>query len=155
MVASQLGETYYQSVVNSAASYNYKVPVVGEFYKIAVEHCREYVETTYTDLNNNYKWDEGEPVTHYDDWRLPTKAEINKIIELQNSSRAMDKLLVGQYYFCAAGGGENADINKKENWVSNEVSGYTSGQTGYYIRCVRDVKPEGQNGFLEGQKNKN
>lgn len=142
MVASQLGETYHQSVINSAAGYGYKVPVVGEFYKIAVQQCREYVETTYTDLNNDNQWNEGEPVIHYDDWRLPTKEEINKIIELQNSSRAMDKLLTGQYYFCVAGGDVDADVNVKENWVSNEVPGFDEENSkGYYIRCVRDVKP--------------
>ena len=139
MVASQLGETSYQSIVTSAAGYGYKVPVVGEFYKLAEEHCREYVETTFEDLDGDQVWDEGETVTHYNDWRLPTKAEINLIISAQEKSRAMDRLLVGQYYFCAAGGGENGDINVKDYWVSNQVPGYTSTMTGYYIRCVRDV----------------
>ena len=136
-VASQLGETRYQSIITLAAQYNYKVPVVGEFYKLAVEHCREYVETTFIDKDGDNTWDEGETVIHYDDWRLPTKAEINAIIRFQENSRAMDRLLIGQFYFCAAGGGEDADINVEENWVSNAVNGYTS--TGYYIRCVRDV----------------
>lgn len=144
MVASQLGETFYQSIITAAASYGYKVPVVGKIYQMAEEHCREYVETTFIDEpdadgNFNHKWDEGEEVIHYDDWRLPTKAEIDRIIEFQESSRAMDKLLVGQYYFCITGNGENADINVKENWVSNEVPNYTSSNTGYYIRCVRDA----------------
>lgn len=142
MVASQLGETFYQSIINTAASYNYKVPVVGKFYLMAEEHCREYVETTFIDKPGadgklNGKWDEGEEVIHYKDWRLPTKAEIDRIIEFQESSRAMDKLLVGQYYFCITGNGEDADINNQENWVSNEVPNSTS--TGYYIRCVRDA----------------
>jgi hypothetical protein len=61
------------------------------------------------------------------------------MIELQESSRAMDRLLVGQYYFCITGNGDDADINDKDNWVSNEVPNYDSGKTGYYIRCVRDV----------------
>ena len=141
-VASQLGETFYQSIITLAANYNYKVPVVGKFYQFAVEHCREYVETSYKDENGNHKWDEGEEVTHYKDWRLPTKAEIDLIIKLQDESRAMDKLLTGQYYFCAAGGGDDADINVKENWVSNEYLGYDKANkmTGYYIRCVRDIK---------------
>ena len=137
MIASQLGSTYHQSIIASAASYKYKVPVVGEFFKIAEEHCREYVETTFIDKNDNGVWDEGEKVIHYDDWRLPTKAEIDRIIEFQESSRAMDKLLTNQYYFCITGNGEKADINKKENWISNEVPNASS--TGYYIRCVRDA----------------
>lgn len=138
-VASQLGETFYQSIITLAKKNNYKVPVVGEFYKLAVEHCREYVETTYIDKDGDHEWDTDETVIHYDDWRLPTKAEINAIINYQNESRAMDRLLVGQYYFCAAGADDDADVNVQENWVSKEVAGYSS--TGYYIRCVRDVKP--------------
>ena len=146
-VASQLGETFYQSIITLAKNYNYKVPVVGEFYKLAVEHCREYVETTFIDKDGDHEWDSDETVIHYDDWRLPTKAEINAIINYQNESRAMDRLLIGQYYFCVAGDGD-ADVNVKENWVSKEVAGFDSASTGYYIRCVRDVKPEGQNGFI-------
>ena len=143
-VASQLGETHYQSILTNAASYSYPIPVVGGFYEFAKEHCREYVETTFIDENENNVWDENvnghpEVVIHYDDWRLPTKAEIDQMIELQQSSRAMDRLLVGQYYFCITGNGDDADINDKDNWVSNEVPNYDSGKTGYYIRCVRDV----------------
>ena len=144
MVASQLGETYYQSIITAAAGYGYKVPPVGKIYLMAEEHCREYVETTFIDKPGadgkfNGKWDEGEEVIHYKDWRLPTKAEIDRIIDFQQSSRAMDKLLVGQYYFCITGNGEDADINVKENWVSNPVPDYIVGNEGYYIRCVRDV----------------
>lgn len=152
MIASQLGETRYQSILNTVAngkatspsSYPYEVPVVGKFYKLAQQHCREYVETTFIDMPDangvyNGVWDEGEEVIHYDDWRLPTKAEIDRIIEFQESSRAMDKLLVGQYYFCITGNGEDADINEKDNWVSVQVPNYTSSMTGYYIRCVRDA----------------
>ena len=144
VVASQLGETRYQSIIDDAKKNKYTVPDVGNFYKLAEEHCREYVETSYKDLNGNGKWDqvdgEDEPVTHYDNWRLPTKAEIDKIIELQETSRAMDKLLVGQYYFCITGNGDDADTSNPENWVSSMIQDYTSGKTGYYIRCVRDVK---------------
>ena len=146
-VASQLGETRYQSVLNTAAQYpnQYKVPEVGKFYKLAEEHCREYVETVYINEEGQIDWwkdgqnTDKNKVIHYDDWRLPTKAEINKMIELQESSRAMDRLLVGQYYFCITGKGDDADINVKENWISEEVPNYDSGKTGYYIRCVRDV----------------
>ena len=151
-VASQLGETRYQSVVNEAAKYpaQYKVPEPGKFYQLAVEHCREYVETTYEDVDGSGTWSKlpdgtDEPVTHYDNWRLPTKAEIDLIIKLQDQSRAMDKLLVGEYYFCAVGLGDDADINNKDNWVSRQVPNFTPSKTGYYIRCVRDVKPGDKN----------
>ncbi len=144
-VASQLGETRYQSVLNEAAKYptQYKVPEIGKFFKLAEEHCREYVETVYVGEEKEW-WKDGQntdkrKVVHYDDWRLPTKAEINKMIELQESSRAMDKLLVGQYYFCITGAGDDADINTPSNWVSDEITNFTPSMTGYYIRCVRDV----------------
>lgn len=139
MIASQLGETDYQSIISAAAKYKYKVPVVGEFYKLAEEHCREYVETTFIDKDGDNVWDEDEEVIHYDDWRLPTKVEIDMIIETQARSRAMDRLLVGQYYFCVVGADANADVENKDHWVSTEVPNYDSGKTGYYIRCVRDV----------------
>ena len=140
MVASQLGETYYQSIITSAAQYKYKVPVVGEFYKIAEEQCREYAETSYIDSNNNNQWDANEEVIHYDDWRLPTKAEINAIIKFQENSRSMDRLLTGEYYFCAAGADvEGADVENKDYFVSNKVMSHDATSTGYYIRCVRDV----------------
>lgn len=146
-VASLLGDTRYQSVLNTAAQYptQYKVPEVGKFYLLAEEHCREYVETVYVQDENdadNEEWyinADKNKVVHYDDWRLPTKAEIDMMIELQESSRAMDRLLVGQYYFCITGNGDDADINDATNWVSSEVPNYDSGKTGYYIRCVRDV----------------
>ena len=143
-VASQLGETFFQSVVDEIKRNNYKyvIPDVGIFYKMAEEHCREYVEAAYIHDGSDEEWyknpDESK-VVHYDDWRLPTKAEIDKIIELQESSRAMDKLLTGKYYFCITGEGNDADISNEKNWISNPVPNYTVGNEGYYIRCVRDV----------------
>ena len=139
MIASQLGETDYQTIITAAAGYGYKVPVVGKFYKLAEEHCREYVETTFVDKDGDNVWDEDETVIHYDDWRLPTKVEIDMIIETQARSRAMDRLLVGQHYFCVVGAGADADVENKEYWVSKEVPNYDSAKKGYYIRCVRDV----------------
>ena len=140
MVASQLGVTSYQTIFDAAKGTVHTVPNDGTFYKYAVQHCREYVETTYEDKNNNYKWDEGETITYYKDWRLPTKEEINKIIALQEISPAIDKLLTGQYYFCVTGVGDDADPEVRANWVSKEVNEYSS--TGCHVRCVRDVQPD-------------
>lgn len=140
MVASELGETHYQSIINNAAGYKYKVPNIAEFYKLAEAHCREYVETKYEDKNNNYQWDEGEPVTHYHDWRLPTRAEVDMIVNYQMNSRTMDRVLNNQYYFCISGNADSQDLTNIHNWVSAEVPGYRTGYTGYYIRCVRDVE---------------
>jgi len=57
----------------------------------AAEHCKNYVEVT------RY----GNVV--YDDWRLPTAAEIEIIYNYQNDSDAMDEVLAGNRYWSASG----------------------------------------------------
>jgi hypothetical protein len=144
MLASQLGETNYQQFLNNANYYNYIIPDIKEIYRVAERHCREYVETTFIDKPDangvyNHLWDEGEEIIEYHDWRLPTKAEIEVIINFQNSSRAMDKVLDAQYYFCITGTAESDDLTNIHNWVSREIPNYDSSTSqGYYIRCVRD-----------------
>lgn len=145
MLASQLGETNYQQFLETATSKNYIIPNIKEIYRVAKRHCREYVETTFVDKPDangvyNHMWDEGEEIIEYRDWRLPTKTEIEAIINFQNSSRAMDKVLDAQYYFCITGTADSDDLTNIHNWVSREIPGYDSGTSkGYYIRCVRDV----------------
>lgn len=130
MVASQLGGTNVP-----ANRDHYVVPQAVGMYTFAKRQCREYVETTYEDLNGNMKYDDGEPVTHYHDWRLPTKAEIELIIKLQRNTRAIDQVLNGKTYFCAS---LNPDSYENEDDIlSGEVENWTS--DGYYMRCVRDV----------------
>ena len=77
----------------------------------AADHCRQYVEVA----------DDG---TEYHDWRLPTAAEIDIIIKLQNNSQAMDEVLSGVSYWSASG------------IKATGVSGASG--TGR-IRCVRDA----------------
>lgn len=148
MLASQLGETNYNYIIANCKKYGYVLPKLSDFYELAKRHCREYVESTYDDLNGNGNHDEGEPVTQYHDWRLPTKAEIEMLIDFQSNSRAMDVVLMGEHFVCITGQPGQGD--DEEYWVSSEVPtykatpeedidgrGYT--YTGYYIRCVRDV----------------
>ena len=150
MLASQLGETDYNYIIKNCQKYGYNLPKLSDFYTVAKNHCREYVESTWEDTNGNGQPDEGEPVTQYHDWRLPTKAEIEMIIDYQSNSRAMDVVLMGEHFVCITGQPGQGDDEKY--WVSSEVPtykvsaeddidgiGYTN--TGYYIRCVRDVKP--------------
>ena len=150
MLASQLGETNYNYIITNCEKYGYVLPKLSDFYELAKRHCREYVESTYEDLNGNGQPDENEPVTQYHDWRLPTQAEIEMIIDFQSNSRAMDVVLMGEHFVCITGKPGQGD--NEEYWVSSEVPtykataaedidgrGYT--YTGYYIRCVRDVKP--------------
>lgn len=144
-LASQLGETNYQQFLETATSKNYIIPDIKEIYRIAARHCREYVETTFIDKPDadgeyNHMWDEGEEIIEYRDWRLPTKAEIEMLIEFQSNSRAMDRVLDAQYYYCITGTADSDDLSNIHNWVSREIPGYdASTSKGYYIRCVRDA----------------
>lgn len=97
MIASQLGAVF---TVDSR--------------EMAASHCKEYVEV---DKDGNV----------YDDWRLPTKAEIEIIIDFQyRANAAMDEVLAGGRYYSAS------------VVVSNpNGSSASSGQTA--IRCIRDV----------------
>lgn len=121
MLASQLGVT---SGVRLSLSDGV---VVDSQYQRAVEQCKNYVETTYDDTNNNGVWDEGETIHHYDDWRLPTSAEIAIIANLQYGSVAVDEVLAGKYYYCAS----------PTRYASGNPD-YNDGDKGF-IRCIRDA----------------
>lgn len=96
MIASQLGAVFTVDDEHMAAS-----------------HCREYVEV---DREGNV----------YDDWRLPTAAELKLIIDFQyKPDAAMDEVLAGKSYYSASGPVRN-------DQGSNSISGTA-------IRCVRDV----------------
>lgn len=130
MVASQLGTTEMPKN-DHPGIYEDASPQI--IYDMAKIHCKQYVETKFEDNNGNGipEPELGEKVTYYRNWRLPTKAEIDFIIKYQNSSRAMDVLLTGQRYACVTG--------DKDILFSDELEGYKN--SGYFMRCVRDVKP--------------
>ena len=140
MVASQLGESTLPK-----NEHNYVVPGVEGIYYYAKRQCQEYVEARYVDLNGNGQYDPGqpgeggEPVYHYDDWRLPTKAEIDYIIQHQESSRAMDKVMYAQFYYVAS---TIPGVYTVETLLSNEVPNYDTSYKGHYMRCVRDAFKE-------------
>lgn len=94
MIASQLGAVFSISDEEMAAS-----------------HCREYVEVA-------------QDGTVYDDWRLPTRAELEIIMKFQyKENAAMDEVLAGPSYWSASGLVYN-----------NKGSG-----TAKTIRCIRDA----------------
>ena len=100
MIASQLGATYPPSYMEQAAS-----------------HCANYVET--------YK-DEAGNVIHLSDWRLPTEAEIQIIIDFQyRENAAMDEVLAGRYYWSATGQVENPQSRDDDSTSA--------------VRCVRNA----------------
>ena len=94
-----------------------------EMYEVFSYHCANYVEVKQVVVNGETK------KVVYDDWRLPTAAELNIIVGLQgaegenNATTAIDYLLNAQYYFSASGPVYN----------KNQSSSGTS------VRCVRDA----------------
>lgn len=104
MIASQLGATQPPGSVEQAE-----------------RHCREYVEVH--DPDNNPRTNNA---VHYDNWRLPTAAEIQIIIDFQYvPGAAMDEVLSGPYYWSATGA------------VHNTGTSDTGTQSA--VRCIRDV----------------
>ena len=82
-------------------------------------HCANYVEVV--------QGKDRQSDIVYDDWRLPTEAELRIIMNYQGTSGqdadAIDYLLNGKYYFGAAGPVENDKATS----------------TGTTVRCVRDA----------------
>ena len=84
----------------------------------AKRHCEQYVEV-------------GADGQVYDDWRLPTAAEIDIIIKHQHASDAMAEVLSGSRYYCAY----NIDSGQPIHTKSSE--GGNSGSC--HVRCIRDA----------------
>lgn len=82
----------------------------------AKEHCKQYAEKSIA----------GEV---YDDWRLPTEAELEIIDRFQNTSGSViDEVLGGAYYWAASGE------------AYRTLKGTEGSSTSAYIRCIRTVK---------------
>ena len=96
------------------------------------DHCKNYVEVD--DVNDDKK----DPVVVYDNWRLPTEAELKIIMNIQGTSgenaSAIDFLLNGGYYMSASG----PVFNYKNNDGTTELADPMQA-SGVAIRCVRDA----------------
>ena len=94
------------------------------------DHCANYVEVA-GDENNRIV---------YDDWRLPTEAELKIIMDLQGtesqSADAIDYLLNAVYYYSASGPVFN---DKNDDNVSTEPGDKDFGTSSWSVRCVRDA----------------
>ena len=99
---------------------------------VFADHCKNYVEVD--DVNDDKK----DPVEVHDNWRLPTKAELEIIINLQGTSGqkadAIDFLLNGAYYMSASGPVYNSKNSDKTNPIANPMNAKDVA-----IRCVRDA----------------
>lgn len=93
------------------------------------QHCAQYVEV-HGDANNRVV---------YDDWRLPTEAELKIIMNHQGASGqnadAIDYLLNAVYYFAAHGPVFNEKNNSGVDTEPSDPADYTSKS----VRCVRDA----------------
>ena len=96
------------------------------------DHCKNYVEVD--DVNDDGK----DPVVVYDNWRLPTAAELKIIMDIQGTdgqnADAIDFLLNGGYYMSASG----PVFNPKNTDSTTELKDPMQA-TGVAIRCVRDA----------------
>lgn len=90
--------------------------VYPQSFPSAKEHCKQYAEKSIA----------GEV---YDDWRLPTEAELEIIDKYQNTAGSViDEVLARRYYW-AASGTAYVTMNGDQGSASNA-----------YIRCIRTVK---------------
>ena len=95
------------------------------------DHCKNYVEVD--DVNDDKK----APVKVYDNWRLPTEAELKIIMKIQGTdgkdADAIDFLLNGGYYMSASG----PVFNDKNTDSTTELADPMQAKE-VAIRCVRD-----------------
>lgn len=99
----------------------------------ASSHCKAYVEVNVTNG----------VTTKYDDWRLPTLAELAIISLYQNAGQdVIYEVLGGNYYWSAYN--VNGSYGYYGTGNDGGSTGYkytTSTSTSCYIRCIRDMKP--------------
>lgn len=99
-------------------------------FESAKEHCKEYAEKSIA----------GEV---YDDWRLPTEAELLIIDYYQGDDNSViDRVLAGDKYWAASG--NVMATNEKEGWggiIWNDGTIEKADDNEmHYIRCIRTVK---------------
>lgn len=91
--------------------------VYPQSFPSAQEHCKQYAEKSLA----------GEV---YEDWRLPTEAELEIIDRYQNTDGSViDEVLGGKYYWAASG--KAYETQKGTEGTKDEA----------YIRCIRTVNP--------------
>lgn len=125
VIASRLGAVL--STYSGLNQLNSKEKLV-----VFADHCKNYVEVD--DVNDDKK----APVEVYDNWRLPTEAELKIIMDLQGgdgvNADAIDFLLNGGYYMSASGPVFNP---KNTSGVSEATDKWSVSDVA--IRCVRDA----------------
>lgn len=106
--------------------------VTNQYFSSAKEHCKQYAEKSLA----------GEV---YEDWRLPTEAELLIIDYYQGDDNSViDRVLAGDKYWAASG--NVMATNEKEDWLGN-VTTWKNGtiekagnDEKHFIRCIRTVQ---------------
>ena len=103
------------------------------------QHCKQYVEKTAAGVV-------------YDDWRLPTRAEMNVLTYYQRPGTTADpnpsvvkQTFRAYWYWCADGPYENKYGISTYDFGSEggtDWGGYSTSQNEPAVRCVRDVKAD-------------
>lgn len=101
-------------------------------FSSAKEHCNQYVEKSLAGVV-------------YDDWRLPTEAELLIIDHFQGvEGSVIDRVLAGDKYWAASK--KVLSTNEESTWNGVEYHDGTivdaSDNESHYIRCIRTVKPD-------------
>lgn len=114
----------------------------------AQDNCKYYVEySIYTidkaDRLNGKTYDEYGH-RRFDDWRLPTYAELQIIAGYQeNQGIVMDKVLTGKYYWAAD---KNTylkiELETESKSTDKEIPIGTDSKSDGKVRCIRDVTPD-------------
>ena len=115
MIASQLGAT---NIPGGFGGFGGSIKELPGGIDQAKRHCELYVEV-------------GADGQVYDDWRLPTAAEIDIIIKHQHASDAMAEVLSGSRYYCAYNIENGQPIHTKSSEGGNSGS--------CHVRCIRDA----------------
>ena len=115
MIASQLGAT---NIPGGYGGFGGSIRELPGGIDQAKRHCELYVEV-------------GADGQVYDDWRLPTAAEIDIIIKHQHASDAMAEVLSGSRYYCAYNIENGQPIHTKSSEGGNSGS--------CHVRCIRDA----------------
>lgn len=94
----------------------------GQGRRYALHTCALYTET---------RVENGQEVI-LDDWRLPTRAEIQLIDQMQQQGTAVTEIMTGKYYWS---GLSSAAIKITLPTASGNATSYWA-----HVRCVRDIK---------------
>ncbi|MBR8708825.1 fimbrial tip adhesin FimD [Bacteroides pyogenes] len=121
-LASQLGATNIMGYKTTWGNGYLRYYSSSQGRRYALHTCALYTET---------RVENGQEVI-LDDWRLPTRAEIQLIDQMQQQGTAVTEIMTGKYYWS---GLSSAAIKITLPTASGNATSYWA-----HVRCVRDIK---------------